>query len=56
MQKYLHRIAEIGHALGLSHPGLPPDIETRVGMGFVGIKDIPKWDLHDKGGNYELQS
>ena len=38
---------EIGHALGLSHPGLPPDIETRVGMGFVGIKDIPKWDLYD---------
>ena len=38
---------EIGHALGLSHPGLPPDHETRVGMGVVGIKDIPYWDLYD---------
>lgn len=38
---------EIGHALGLSHPGLPPDVETRTGMGFSGIKDIPLWDLYD---------
>ena len=38
---------EIGHALGLSHPGLPPIVETRTGMGFLGIRDIPKWDLYD---------
>lgn len=38
---------EIGHALGLSHPGLPPDVETRSGMGFLGIKDIPRWDLYN---------
>lgn len=38
---------EIGHALGLSHPGLPPIVETRTGMGYLGIRDIPKWDLYD---------
>ena len=38
---------EIGHALGLSHPGLPPINETRTGMGYLGIRDIPKWDLYD---------
>ena len=38
---------ELGHALGLSHPGLPPINETRTGMGFLGIRDIPKWDLYD---------
>ncbi len=38
---------EIGHALGLSHPGLPPDVETRSGMGFLGIKDIPLWNLYN---------
>ena len=38
---------EIGHALGLSHPGLPPIVETRTGMGFLGIRDITKWDLYD---------
>ena len=38
---------EIGHALGLSHPGLPPIDETRTGMGFLGIRDIPNWDLYD---------
>ena len=38
---------EIGHALGLSHPGLPPAVETRNGMGFQGIRDIPNWDLYD---------
>jgi len=38
---------ELGHALGLSHPGLPPTIETRSGMGYLGIKDIPMWDLYN---------
>jgi len=38
---------EIGHALGLSHPGLPPEADARTGMGFAGINDIPKWDLYD---------
>ena len=38
---------ELGHALGLSHPGLPPINETRTGMGYLGIRDIPKWDLYD---------
>lgn len=38
---------EIGHALGLSHPGLPPINETRTGMGYLGIRDIPKWDLYN---------
>ena len=37
---------EIGHALGLSHPGLPPIYETRTTMGFSGIRDIPSWDLY----------
>lgn len=38
---------ELGHALGLSHPGLPPNVETRSGMGYLGIKDIPLWDLYN---------
>ncbi len=42
---------ELGHALGLSHPGLPPNIETRSGMGFgTGfsvIKDLPMWGLYN---------
>ena len=38
---------EIGHALGLSHPGLPPHHENRTGIGTEGIIDIPKWDLYD---------
>ena len=38
---------EIGHALGLSHPGLPPDVETRNGIGTNGIKDNPEWNLYD---------
>lgn len=38
---------EIGHALGLSHPGLPPIVETRTGMGFLTVRDIPYWDLYD---------
>ena len=38
---------ELGHALGLSHPGLPPTVETRTGMGYFGIKDIPMWDLYN---------
>ena len=38
---------EIGHALGLSHPGLPPEVETRTGMNYLGIHDIPLWDLYD---------
>jgi len=37
---------EIGHALGLSHPGLPPIYETRTTMGVTGIRDIPLWDLY----------
>ncbi len=38
---------EIGHALALSHPGLPPDVETRNGIGTNGIKDNPKWNIYD---------
>ena len=38
---------EIGHALGLSHPGLPPDVETRYGIGTNGIKDNPRWNIYD---------
>jgi len=46
MNTYL-ALHEIGHALGLSHPGLPPDVETRTGMSYLGINDIPRWDLYD---------
>ena len=37
---------ELGHALGLSHPGLPPVNDTRTGMSLIGINDIPRWDLY----------